>query len=194
MDVVSTSVGDTVLSLKNSASGTLNPLYIFKADGTQHPQNDATQNLGRAANRYNVGFFAGGTQSTSDATLKDPTRNFTQAELNAAMKVAKMFGFWTWLDDAGKRLHAGTTVQAVLEVLEEEGLDWRNYGFIGFNEWEDEYAPVTLEEDGVVIETGEMRLVKEAGSVWQLRDQEFDRFVMRGLSERLSILEGKMES
>ena len=194
MDVVSTSVGDTVLSLKNSASGTLNPLYIFKADGTQHPQNDATQNLGRAANRYNVGFFAGGTQSTSDATLKDPIRDFNQAELNAAMRIAKMLGFWTWLDDAGKRLHAGTTVQAVLAVLEEEGLDWRNYGFIGFDEWDDEYAPVTIEVDGAAVETGEMKLVREAGSVWQLRDQEFDRFVMRGLSERLSIIEEKLVS
>ena len=194
MDMSSTTVGDTILSLKNSSAGTLNPLYIFKADGTQHPQNDATQNLGRAANRYNIGFFAGGTQSTSDATLKDPIRDFNQAELNAAMRIAKMLGFWTWLDDAGKRLHAGTTVQAVLAVLEEEGLDWRSYGFIGFDEWEDEYAPVTIEVDGTLVETGEIKLVREAGSVWQLRDQEFDRFVMRGLSERLSIIEDKSAS
>lgn len=192
-DVTASSIGDLTVAQRSTSSGALTPLYVFKTDGTQHPVNDATQNLGRAANRYNVGFFAGGTQSTSDATLKDPIRDFTQAELNAAMRIAKMLGFWTWLDDAGKRLHAGTTVQAVLEVLEEEGLDWRNYGFIGFNEWGNEYAPVTLEVDGVVIETGEMRLVKEAGSVWQLRDQEFDRFVMRGLSERLSILESKLE-
>lgn len=193
VDMVPTSVGDLILSLKNSAGGTLNPLYVFKADGTQHPQNDATQNLGRAANRYNVGFFAGGTQSTSDATLKDPIRDFTQAEINAAMRIAKMLGFWTWLDDVSKRLHAGTTVQAVLAVLEEEGLDWRNYGFIGFDEWDNEYAPVTIEVDGEVVETGELHLVREAGTVWQLRDQEFDRFVMRGLSERLSILESKLE-
>lgn len=193
-DLTASSIGDITIALRNTPSGSLTPLYVLKTDGTQYPFNDATQNLGRAANRYNVGFFAGGTQSTSDATLKDPIRDFTQAELNAAMRIAKMLGFWTWLDDAGKRLHAGTTVQAVLAVLEEEGLDWRNYGFIGFDEWEDEYAPATIDEDGAVVETGEMQLVREAGSVWQLRDQEFDRFVMRGLSERLSILEDKSAS
>lgn len=192
-----TSGGDSlVISHDINGAGTFVESYNLRADNTGFiPTNDALKNVGRAANRFNVGFFAGGTQSTSDATLKDPTRNFTQAELNAAMKIAKMFGFWTWLDDAGKRLHAGTTVQAVLEVLEEEGLDWRNYGFIGFDEWDNEYAPVTIElDDGLVMENGEVRLVREAGSVWQLRDQEFDRFVMRGLSERLSLLEDKLVS
>jgi len=193
-DVTASSIGDLTIAQRNTASGALTPLYVFKTDGTQHPVNDATQNLGRASNRYNVGFFAGGTQSTSDATLKDPIRDFTQAELNAAMRIAKMIGFWTWIDDAAKRLHAGTTVQAVLAVLEEEGLDWRDYGFIGFDEWGDEYEPAKIEVDGVLFETGEMRLIKEAGSVWQLRDQEFDRFVIRGLSERLDALESKIAS
>ncbi len=193
-DVTASSIGDLTVSQRNTSSGALTPLYVFKSDGTQHPVNDATQNLGRASNRYNVGFFAGGTQSTSDATLKDPIREFNQAELNAAMRISKMFGFWTWLDDDSKRLHAGTTVQAVLAVLEEEGLDWRSYGFICFDEWDDEYTPVTIEVDGEVVETGELQLVRESGSVWQLRDQEFDRFVMRGLSERLSIIEEKLVS
>lgn len=193
-DVTASSIGDLTVSQRNTSSGALTPLYVFKSDGTQHPVNDATQNLGRASNRYNVGFFAGGTQSTSDATLKDPIREFNQAELNAAMRISKMFGFWTWLDDDSKRLHAGTTVQAVLAVLEEEGLDWRSYGFICFDEWDDEYTPVTIEVDGEVVETGELQLVRESGSVWQLRDQEFDRFVMRGLSERLSFIEDKFAS
>lgn len=189
-----TSGGDSlVISHDVNGTGTYVETYSFRSDNTGFiPTDDALKNVGRAANRFNVGFFAGGTQSTSDATLKDPIRDFNQAELNAAMRIAKMLGFWTWLDDAGKRLHAGTTVQAVLAVLEEEGLDWRNYGFIGFDEWEDEYAPVTIEVDGALVETGEMEVVREAGSVWQLRDQEFDRFVMRGLSERLSILESKL--
>nr|WP_255584711.1 hypothetical protein [Leclercia sp. EC_58] len=193
-DFTASSIGDLTVAQRNTSSGSLTPLYVFKTDGTQHPVNDATQNLGRAANRYNVGFFAGGTQSTSDATLKDPIRDFNQAELNAAMRIAKMLGFWTWLDDASKRLHAGTTVQAVLAVLEEEGLDWRNYGFIGFDEWENEYAPVTIEQDdGLVMGTGEIRLVREAGSVWQLRDQEFDRFLMRGLAQRISNIEDRLK-
>nr|WP_058959479.1 phage tail protein [Type-E symbiont of Plautia stali] len=161
--------------------------------GTILPATDANINAGSASLRFNIGFFAGGTQSTSDATLKDPIRDFTRAELNAAMKVAKQFGFWTWLDDEQKRLRAGTTVQSVLEVLKSEGLDWQDYGFIGFDEWDDVYTPeVVALDDGSEVETGKMLLVRAAGSVWQLRDQEFDRFVMRGLSERISVLEQRI--
>lgn len=193
-DIASTTIGDMVISLKSTSGGTLNVLYILKADGTLHPQNDATQNCGRAANRWNIGFFAGGTQSTSDAELKDPIRDFTQAELNAAMRMAKILGFWTWLDDAAKRLHAGTTVQAALKIMEEEGLDWTQYGFIGLDQWDDEYEPVMIDDGyGHMVESGEVKLVREAGKLWQFRDQEFDRFIMRGLAERISKIEESLQ-
>ena len=192
--VSGTSGGDTlVMSFDVNGTGTFVEGYNFRsADVGFYPSDDATKNVGRASNRFNIGFFAGGTQSTSDATLKDPIRDFNDAELNVAVKASESLGFWTWLDDENKRLHAGTTVQAILKILSDEDLDWRNYGFIGFDEWEDEYvAEMEDNGDGLMIETGNMVLSKAAGSVWQLRDQEFDRFVMRGLSERLARLESK---
>lgn len=193
-NITATTNGDVAMAQKNSEAGSLNTLFVWRADGTFHPKNDGTQNIGRSANRWNVGFFAGGTQSSSDSRLKDPTREFSQAELNVAMKLAEKLGFWTWLDDEVKRLHAGTTVQAALAVLEEEGLDWTQYGFIGYDSWEDEYESVMVDDGyGALVESGEMRLVRAAGDLWQFRDQELDRFIMRGLAERLSKLEAKIQ-
>lgn len=194
--IATTTGGDDLIILHDTAgNGSYTEAFHFRSgDSGFYAGSDAFANIGRAANRFNVGFFAGGTQSTSDARLKDPVREFTPQELNAAMKLAKMFGFWTWLDDEAKRLHAGTTVQEVLRVLEEEGLDWHQYGFIGFDQWGDEYKAVTrVNEEGDLVETGELQHVRHAGSLWQLRDQDFDRFVMRGLSQRISNLEERLE-
>ncbi|HFV8280030.1 TPA: right-handed parallel beta-helix repeat-containing protein, partial [Escherichia coli] len=82
-DISPSSIGDITISLKSYPSADLSDRYVFKADGTQHPSGDATQNLGRASNRYNVGYFAGGTQSSSDARLKTAVRGMTADEINA---------------------------------------------------------------------------------------------------------------
>lgn len=161
--------------------------------GDIYPSTDATNNIGSASLRMNIGFFAGGTQSSSDGRLKDPTRPFNQAEMNAAKRLAEKIGFWTWIDDEEKRLHAGMTVQTVLEILNDEGLDWRRYGFIGYDKWDDVFEPVIRElPDGSKEDSGEIKIVREAGDLWQFRDQELDRFIMRGLSQRLSELESKL--
>ncbi len=189
-DISPSSIGDITISLKSSPSADLSDRYVFKADGTQHPSGDATQNLGRASNRYNVGYFAGGTQSSSDARLKTAVRGMTADEINAAMKIAEVLGFWSWIDDESKRLHAGTTVQKVIAILEENNLDWKKYGFIGYDAWDDEFEYVTeIDEFGNLVKNGEMKLIRAAGDLWQFRDQELDRFIMRGLFERIRKLE-----
>ncbi|CNE35470.1 phage tailspike protein [Yersinia intermedia] len=163
--------------------------------GTVLPSTDASINLGSASLRFNIGFFAGGTQSSSDARLKSLVRQMTDAELNAAKRIGSMIGFWSWLDDESKRQRAGTTVQAVIAVMEDEGLDWTEYGFIGHDKWDAVYENIFTEmADGSVIDTGESRLVKPAGDLWQFRDQELDRFIMRGLAQRLSDIEAKLPS
>lgn len=48
----STSIGDLVIGIDSAGAGTFTSLYVLKADGTQHPNNDNTQSLGRVANRY----------------------------------------------------------------------------------------------------------------------------------------------
>ena len=75
--------------------------------------------------------------------------------------------------------------------MDKNGLDWTQYGFIGYDKWDDEYEPVMVDDgEGNLVESGETKLSKAAGDLYQFRDQELDRFIMRGLSERISILEG----
>ncbi|HHL4716751.1 TPA: hypothetical protein ACQ7ZT_002955, partial [Escherichia coli] len=46
----------------------------------------------------------------------------------------------------------------------------------------------------VSVGTGEKKLVKPAGDLWQFRDQELDRFIMRGLAQRLTNIEVKIQN
>ena len=55
---VATSVGDLVLGNDAVGGGTFTSLYVFKSDGTQHPNNDNTQSIGRLANRYQHAYAA----------------------------------------------------------------------------------------------------------------------------------------
>ena len=190
------------LQFRHGGSGSTPAMQIATSGGIT-PGTDATSNIGSASLRYNIGYFAGGTQSSSDGRLKDPIRGFTKSEINAAIKVADLLGFWTWIDDDSKRLHSGTTVQAVIAVLEDEGLDWRDYGFIGYDKWDDVYEDVIKDElitdqNGekfiIPVSTGEKKLVKKAGDLWQFRDQELDRFIMRGLVERIKNIEMKINN
>ena len=50
--LTSSSIGDVTLAMDGPGTGTYTAQYVFKADGTQHPQNDNTQLLGRSTNRY----------------------------------------------------------------------------------------------------------------------------------------------
>lgn len=192
--ISTTSGGDNlIMSHDVTGTGTWVQSYNFRSDSQGiYPNNDSVVNFGRSSNRWNVGYFSGGTQSSSDARLKTVPREMNQNELRAAKRIAQMIGFWTWKDDNNQRLRAGTTVQDVIKILDDEGLNWREYGFIGYDKWDDEYRNVTKElDDGTIIETDEIDLVRAAGDLYQFRDQEFDRFIMRGLSERLSELENK---
>lgn len=195
--IVPTSGGDDIIFYHDvDGAGTFTAAYHMRTQATGfYPELDATANNGSASRRWNVGFFAGGTQSSSDARLKDPVREMTSAEISAAKQIAGKLGFWTWLDDDAKRLHAGTTVQTVIEILTENGLDWTQYGFIGYDKWDDEYEPVMVDDgEGNLVESGETKLSKAAGDLYQFRDQELDRFIMRGLAQRLSDIESKLPS
>lgn len=52
VQLLATSIGDATIQMDSSGAGTFTSQYVFKADGTQHPQNDGTQQLGRSTNRY----------------------------------------------------------------------------------------------------------------------------------------------
>lgn len=170
-----TSVGDIKISVK-AEDGASKSVLSIKKDGTLIPDVDAFIDVGRPSNRFKTGYFSNGTQSTSDATLKTPVRKFNDAEISAAMQMSKEVGIWEWLDSRGDRLHVGMTVQRAIEIMEENGLNPFDYSFICHDEWIGEYD-----------DSGSLSL--SAGSLYSFRDNELNRFIMRGLSARLDRLE-----
>ncbi|MFU1552498.1 phage tail protein [Aeromonas sp. A04] len=176
MDV--TSIGDMVLSFDSAGTGNYVAKTTTKLDGVTYPMADAAVDFGRSANRYKTGFFSNGTQTTSDATLKTPVRPFTTAEIAAASNLSRELGIWEWLDTRGDRLHCGLTVQKTMQIMKEQELDPFAYSFICYDEWIDEF-----DDKGA--------LVTPAGSRYSFRDNELNRFIMRGLAARLDAIESK---
>ncbi|AZQ96388.1 putative tail fiber protein [Aeromonas phage ZPAH7B] len=138
---------------------------------------DNAYDFGTAAFRGRIGYFAQGVQTTSDARLKSDVRPLTPSELRASSAIAKTIGVFTWLAESSDRLHVGTTVQAVIKCLEDEGLDPMQYGFVCHDSWE------ASEGDGFTEP-------REAGDIYSLRDHELYKFLVRGLEQRISNLEG----
>ena len=107
------------------------------------------------------------------ARLKTPVRSLADAEITAAQQIADEIGAFKWFDaielkgEQKARLHIGLTVQRAIEILEQNGLNPFDYGFICFDEWEDQVA-----EDGTVVQ--------KAGNRYSFRTDELSLFVSRG--------------
>lgn len=111
---------------------------------TLFPQSDNTHSCGTAAQRWSVVYAGSGTISTSDARDKTPVRSLTTAEINAAKQLSKEIGAYKFLASVAEkgdaaREHIGMTVQRAIEILEANGLDPLNYGFICHDVWGDEF-------------------------------------------------------
>lgn len=149
------------------------------------PSSDNSHNFGSASLRGSTAYFANGVQTTSDADHKTDVRPFTQAEIAAAKDLSREIGFFKWLSKMD-RDHCGLTVQRAMEIMESHGLKPFDYSFICYDEWDDLYEPVFVEKsNGEREPTGDVRLVRKAGHLYQFRDNELDRFMLRGLCARL---------
>ena len=164
---------------------------------TFRPTTDNTMDFGISAFRYKIGYFAQGTQTTSDARLKSEVRPMTDAELSAGSAIAKSIGIFTWLNNESDRLHAGTTVQTVIQCMEEAGLNAFDYGFVCYDKWDDQYEDAfeeSVSDTGQVtqVTTGEKILVREAGDLYSLRDHELYKFLVRAQEDRLEKIEKRL--
>ncbi|WP_038413402.1 tail fiber domain-containing protein [Pseudomonas cremoricolorata] len=136
-------------------------------------------NLGSASRKCGTVFARTGSISTSDARLKTPVRAFTAQELGAAMALGGEIGFYQFLaaiEDKRKagenaREHCGMTVQRVIEVFQEHGLDPFNYSFICHDCWDDEFETV----EGQRVQT------RSAGDEFSFRISGLILFITRGL-------------
>jgi len=113
--------------------------------------------LGTTAVRWKDLWLQSGAFNGSDARLKTEVAAFTPAEIQAAKELAREIGTYQWLESVANkgadqaRLHTGLTVQRAIEIMTANGLDWRRYAFIGYDQWEDSViehpavAPVTAQ-------------------------------------------------
>jgi hypothetical protein len=148
------------------------------------PGSDNAQTLGSASRRWSTVFAGTGAINTSDAREKTQVHQLTADELSAAKQIAREFGTYQFLSavqekqDAA-RLHAGTTVQRVIQIMESFGLDAMRYAFICYDEWDSEH-----DSDG--------NETRAAGNRYSFRPDELMMFVARGIAARQDELEARI--
>jgi hypothetical protein len=162
---------------------------ILTFDALTRPASDNNRQLGTAARRWSVVFAGNGTINTSDERTKEVRDGgIDDVVLRAWGKVNyAQFKFKDAIvkKGDGARWHIGVIAQQVKEAFESEGLDPFAYGILCHDKWEAEYEPVMeertvafLTEEGVeetyskFFDTGEKRLVCEAGDLYGIRYEE----------------------
>lgn len=156
------------------------------------PASDNAYYCGDSGHRWVAVYAINGAIQTSDARLKTPLRSFTANELSAAKALAKEIGFYKWLQTekgAGVRDHCGITVQRVIEVMEANGLVAFDYAFICHDVTPEQQVPVDPLAHGV--ETVEYKTIP-ASDTYSLRMDELHFFIMRGMEERLALIEAQL--
>lgn len=167
--------------------------WRITSDGSLSPAADNTYPIGSAVSRVIAVFAANGAIQTSDARLKTEVRGLTDAEMGAAKEIAREVGFFRWLervaeegDDA--RLHAGITVQRVMEIMRSYDLDPLKYGFVCYDEWEETSEVISDPDDN----SKSTIKITPAGNRYSLRYSELNVFIARGLEQRISEIEAKL--
>ena len=164
--------------------------------------------LGSAANRWSQVYSGNGTINTSDGRDKTPPLPIDDAVLDAWKDVE--FIAFQWLSsiqqkgEDSARWHFGVIAQQVRDAFVAHGLDGTHYGLLCYDEWGDEFEPVmayrTNKETGQEEEydTGEFKLVKEAGNRWGIRSDQclfleaaYQRRRVSRIEKRLLALESK---
>ena len=159
-------------------------------------------------------MYAGtGTINTSDAREKNEVRSLTENEILAAQALSKEIGAYKFLSSiAAKgdaaREHIGMTVQRAIAVMESFGLNPFNYGFICYDEWDQQTETIpaveaveeVLDEAGNVVTPAveakpeEIKVIREAGNRYSFRMDELSMFIARGVVARLESVEARLSA
>lgn len=175
------------------------------------PNADNIYDVGLPAQCYRTIYCRTGAINTSDARLKTELRPLTDVEVVVARKIAKVIGIFKWKDSVelknnDAREHVGPTVQSVIEIMQEHGLDPFNYGFICYDEWDDhtiEHPATEAVEATLNPETREVteaipakqawsELIYSAGNRYAFRYDELSMFIHAGNSKYLEMLEDRL--
>lgn len=193
------------------------PLTIYRNSGEAYfegiiaPTTDNTKSNGEASNRWSVVYAGTGTINTSDAREKNEVRSLTENEIQAAQALSKEIGAYKFLSSIAEkgdvaREHIGMTVQRAIEVMESFNLNPFNYGFICYDEWDQQTETIpaveaseeVLGEDGTVVKEAveakpeEIKIIREAGNRYSFRMDELSMFIARGVSAKLESIEARL--
>lgn len=174
--------GDIVRFVKWDGT-TATPQYTFNNTATSafYPGADGTRKLGQSPNRWAELWVVDGSFHTSDAREKTPLEPLTPVEIEAAKALARDIGKFKRLaaiaeKGAAARFHIGTTVQRVIQIMQDEhGLDPFLYGIVGHNSWDAD------PDEG-----------REAGDRYSLRPDELLAFIARGQAANQDALEARL--
>ena len=183
----------------------------FVFDTSIKPSTDNLYSSGAGANRWSVVYAGTGTINTSDAREKNEVRSLTENEILAAQALSKEIGAYKFLSSIAEkgdaaREHIGMTVQRAIEVMESFGLNPFNYGFICYDEWDEqtETIPAVEATEAVIGANGEVvvpareakpeeiQVIREAGNRYSFRMDELSMFISRGLVARMDSIEAKL--
>lgn len=162
-----------------------NVANAYLSAGTFRPATDGGIGLGTGAQRWAQIYSTSSTINTSDARKKTEVTPFSDAEIDAAKLLAKEIGHYKWLasieekGDAARK-HIGLTVQRAIEIMQSCGLAPFEYGFICYDEWEDQ------------IDERTKQVMEPAGNCYSFRYDQLNLFIARGLEARIAALEAAL--
>lgn len=139
----------------NSSGATRHAFRIGSVDAltvtnnTIRPGNDDITDLGTVTFRFDNIFATNATIQTSDEREKQDFREVSAAERRAAERIKEAIRVWRWKSSVKEkgdaaRWHVGPTVQDVIAILQDEGLDPFSYSFVVGRPDE------TVEQDGEI--------------------------------------------
>lgn len=111
--------------------------------GNLTPTVDNQGTVGSSSLRFNAFYSTNGAIQTSDEREKE-IEGLTEGEINAACDVAKSVIAYRWknqvtADGVGDR-RFGVSVQKVMSIMDNHGLNWRDYSMFSYDEETDRYG------------------------------------------------------
>lgn len=135
--------GAALASIATSAGGGMTSIIDFSVAGVRPSFNGAFP-LGTASMAWSNVYGVNAYTATSDARLKTPIQNLSDAEIAAGLEIAESIGTFQWLNKVSSddpmegdkaRHHFGVTVQNVMAIMDNHGLDAMKYGIVGHESW-----------------------------------------------------------
>lgn len=170
-------IGNNIKLLSKNTS--YNEIVIGN-DNTGRGNNTVLLGNGTTIATYLMGtIYQNGTSiHPSDQRIKTEIKKLSDAELKAASQISKEIGLYNFLYDIKKgniKQHIGLTVQKVIEILINNGLNPDDYDFININDNFDEELDLYLYDK----------------KIYGFNYNELILFIIAGIEQRLSDLENK---